>query len=284
MVMKQRLRLAVIGFCGLLVISCGSAVDKDLDDARKALNDGNWSKAISSATAATTAEPTNLEAFLLLCAGYSGQAGVNLLELTKQLTDTTNSSTAFDFVHDTLFTTMTSQGCAVGTCLSDLNNAITTLTGFTGTLASSPTYLQEQYYFQLGILQYIQALGLPTLSAQPSASGTVTVSDVTPTITTTTQADLITGYTNITNSTTGITSTNALANTMAQNYWVLRNAAVGVGVASGFSQGVLQDLVLCQLSGASSTTTTVANCAVFNFSTACDVTAPVATGAACTND
>lgn len=287
--MKWTLRLALLGICGSLTLGCGSALDKDLDDARKALNDGNWSKAISAATAATQADSTNLEAYLLLCSGYAGQAGVDLLEITKQLTDTTTSSTAFDLIHDTLFTTMTSEACAIGTCLSDLNTAITTLTtSFTGNVGTYDAYLQKQYYFQLGILQYIQALGLPTLTAQPTASGTITIGDITAAIATTSQADFISAYANLTNSSTGITSSNALATTLAQNYWVLKNAAVGVGVGSGFSRGVLQDQTECQLTNGTPpggyTFQAVANCAAFNFTTACDVTAPTLAGGACTDD
>lgn len=285
--MKWTLRFAFISACGLMALGCGSAVNKNLDDARKALNDGNWATAITKATAAVAADPTNLEAYLLLSSGYSGQAGVDLLELTEQLTNTATSSDAFDLVHDSLFTTMTSTGCVIGTCLSDLNTAITTLTTtFTGNVATYDSYLQEQYYFQLGLLQYIQAMGLPTLTAQPSTSGTITPGNITAANTTTVQADFIAAYANITNASTGITSSNALATTLALNYWVLKNASVGVGVATGISQGVLQDQALCQLSPDPSTavTSTVATCATFVFSTACDVTAPTATGAACTND
>jgi hypothetical protein len=268
-------------------MGCGSALNKDLDDARKALNDGNWSSAITAATAATVVDSSNLEAYLLLCSGYAGQAGINLLEITKQLTDASLSSDAFDLVHDTLFTSMTSTGCVIGTCLSDLNTAITTLTtSFTGSVASYDSYLQEQYYFQLGLLQYIQALGLSTLTAQPSADGTITQGNITAANTVTTQADFIAAYANITNSSTGIPTSNALATTLAQNYWVLKNASVGTGTATGISQGVLQDLALCQLSPtpATAATTTVATCATFSFTTACDVTAPTATGGACTDD
>lgn len=280
-------RAAFLGMCGVLAAGCGSAFDKNMDDARKALNDGNWAKAITAATAATAADSTSLEAFLLLCSGYAGQAGVDLLEITKQLTVTTNSDTAFDLVHDTLLTTMTSNGCAIGTCLGDLNTAITTLTTtFTGTVTAYDAHLQKQYFFQLGILQFIQALGLPTLTAQPTASGTITPTDVTAAITTTAQADFITGYANLTNATTGITSSNVLVTVLAKNYWTLKNASVATGTVSGISQGVLQDLTLCQLttSAATAVTTTVANCAAFGFTAACDVTAPAAAGVACTND
>lgn len=268
--MKWTLRLALLGICGALTLGCASSVDKDLDDARKALNDGNWAKAITSATAATAAEPTNLEAFLLLCSGYAGQAGVDLLEITKELTDTTTSNDSFDLVHDTLLTTMTSEGCVIGTCLTDLNTSITTLTtSFTGTVGTYDAYLQKQYYFQLGILQYIQALGLPTLTAQPTHAGTITPTDVTAAINTTTQTDFIAGYANLTNSTTGIATSNALATILSKNYCALKAESVIAGTASGLNLGVLQAFTLCQLSTTPATEATVvlaptvANCAVF---------------------
>lgn len=256
---------------------CGSAVNKDIDDANKALNEGNWAKAISAATAATAADPSNLEAFLLLCSGYAGQAGVDLLEITKELSNTTTSDTAFDLVHDTLLTTMTANGCAIGTCLADLNTAITTLTAsFTGNVANYDASLRKQYYFQLGILQYINALGLPTLTAQPTASGTITPTDVTLAITTTTQNNFINGYANLTDASTGIPTTNALVTTLSKNYCVLKNSSVTAGTASGINLGVLRDLTLCQLTPtpATAAVTTVANCAALSFTPCTGTTAP----------
>lgn len=269
--------LVLCALCSVTIAGCGSALNKDLDDARKSLNAGDYAAAISSATSATVADSTNLEAFLLLCSGYSGQAGVNLLEITKDLTDTTTSTQAFDLVHDTLLTTMTVNGCAIGTCLTSLNTAITTLTtSFTGTIGNYDTYLQKQYYFQLGILQFIQSLGLPTLTAQPTAAGTITPTDVTAAINTTVQNDLIGGYSNLTNTTTGIATDNALAITLSKNYCVLKNSSVTAGTASGINLGVLRDLALCQLSATPATevTTTVANCTALNFSVCDGTTAP----------
>lgn len=259
--------------CSVTIAACGSTENKALDDAQKALSDGNYAAAITSATAATAADPTNLEAFLLLCSAYSGQAGVDLLEITKDLTNTSVEDQAFDLVHDTLYATMTATGCAIGTCLGDLNTAITTLTGFTGTVGNYASYLQNQYYFQLGLLQYIQSLGLPTLTAQPSTSGTITPTDITAAMNTTTQNDFISSYANLTNTSTGITTANTLATTLSKNYCVLKNSSITAGTASGINLGVLRDLTLCQLSPTPATvvTTTVANCAALSFA-ACDGT------------
>lgn len=286
MMTARRKVVALIMMIGITTVctSCASSLDKNLDDTRKALNDGDWATAITKATAATQDDSSNLEAFLLLCGGYSGQAGVKLLELTKQLTDTSTSGDAFDFVHDTLFNTMTTQ-CTISSCLQDLNNAITTLTTtFTGNVANYETFLQEQYYFQLGILQFIRALGGPTLVAQPSLDGAITQTDVTAALTTTAQNDFINAYTNLTNAVTGIAADNALVTALVQNYWTLKNAALGVNVNSGFSQGVLQDQVLCQLSpnAATAAPSTVASCATFDFTKACNNKAPAEAGIACT--
>lgn len=262
--------------CGVAIAACATSTNKDLDDAREALNSGDYTAAIAKATTATQADSTNIEAFLLLNSAYSGRAGIDLLEITKDLTDTANSDTAFDVVHDTLFTAMTSAGCAIGTCLGDLDSAITTLTGFTGTVGNYDSYWQKQYYFQLGILQYVQALGLPTLTAQPSTSGTITPTDITAANNTTAQNDFINGYANLTNSTTGIPTTNSLATTLSKNYCVLKNASVTAGTASGINVGVLRDLSLCQLTPtpATAVTSTVANCAAFNFAACTGTTAP----------
>lgn len=266
----RRFTLCVL--CSVTIAACGSTVDKDLDDANKALNDGDYATAIAKATAVTAADPSNLNAFLLLCSAYSGQAGVDLLELTRLLTDTGTSDHAFNLVHDTLLTTMTANGCATTTtpvinaCLDSLNSAITTLsTSFTGTIGNYDTYLQKQYYFQLGILQYVQALGLSTLTAQPVAAGAITPTDITAAMNTTTQTDFIDGYANLTNTISGILATNALATTLGTNYCVLKAESVIAGTATGLNLGVLRDQSLCQLSLTPDTevTTTVANCAAF---------------------
>lgn len=261
--------------CSVSIAACGSTVNKDLDDAYKALNDGNYAGAIASATSATTADPTNLEAFLALCSGYSGQAGVNLLEITRQLTDTSTEDQTFDLVHDTLLTNMTATGCAIGTCLSDLNTAITTLTGFTGTIANYSAYLRNQYYFQQGILQYVQALGLPTLTAQPTASGTITPGDITAAIATTTQTDFIDGYAALTDPSTGIATDNSLATTLSKNYCVLKNVYT-LGGGNTFLTA-LQDLTVCQLDPTYAgpfASPGVATCATLNFAVCDGTTAP----------
>ncbi len=258
--MKWIRPLVLIGTCGLLAASCGSAVNKNLDDARFALDNADYNSAITSAGAATAADPSNLNAFNLLSAGYSGQSGLNLLNLAQVLTDSGNSNTIFATLHTNLVTQIVHTGADYSAGLASLNTGITTLaigsTTFTGApttyggniVGAFGTDLQNQYFFQMGILMYIQALGLPTITAQPSASGTITQGAITAANATTVQNDFINGYASLANPASGIATTNALLTTLSKNYCVLK-AVYALGGGNTFLTA-LQDLTVCQLNTA----------------------------------
>lgn len=277
-----------------------SGVNQNLDKASFALSNGDYTAAVTAATAAIADDASNLDAYILLSNGYSGRAGVNILQLLVDLTTASNNSVAFDIAHDSLVA-LISLASTGGPCaetdasvtmatltgsaydgLCDLHHAIVVLGNATSLVSSQPAYIQKNYFYQLGLLQYIEALALPTITAQPTTSGTITVASITATQRALAQTGFVSGYANLTNAATAIPTTNTLVTTMSQNYWVMRNAEAALGApAAGFSLGVLQDQTLCQLQGATATTTTVASCASFTYSgtgAACNSTAPATTG------
>ncbi|PIR19938.1 MAG: hypothetical protein COV45_08130 [Deltaproteobacteria bacterium CG11_big_fil_rev_8_21_14_0_20_47_16] len=262
------------------MMSCGSALNKNLDDARFALDKSDYASAITSATAATVASPTDLDAFNLLSSAYSGQSGINLLTLAQVLTNSSSSTTIFSDMHAELATELTHTTTDYSSGFTSLSSAISTLSGYTGTISSNSSVVQNEYYFQLGLLMYIQAIALPTITAQPGTTAggvAITQSNITAAQTLTVQNDFISGYAALANPATGILTSNALLTGMSQNYCVLKNATVATGTAaSGISQTVLQDLTVCQLntSYAGPFASGIANCAAFDFSVCDGTTAP----------
>lgn len=220
------------GVCclALTMLSCGREVDKLLEEAQFALDAQNYAVAITKAEEALAKEATNFNATMVRSAGYAGRAGVNLLDLTKKMTESGIEDKVFNAVHDILVTAISSTG------LPDLRIAVTTLSGFTGTVAR-----QAEYSFQLGVLQAIEAFGRPSITAQPTASGTITPANITADDRVLVRDDLIAADNNLI--TGGIKTDNQLITTVRKSYCAMRDRSAG----DGFTREELQDRVRCEL-------------------------------------
>lgn len=257
----MRKTLIPLGLCvaAFLSMACGRQFDKLLEEAQFALDSQDYATAITKATEALVATPNDFEATMVLSAAYSGRAGVNLLDLAKKLTESGIEDEAFNAVHDLLAASLTSTG------LTDLRSAVTTLSGFAGTVGS-----QTRYTFQLGMLQAIEGYALPSLTAQPTVAGTITATSVTSAQKDIVQADLIAADNNLI--TSGIGADNQLVTTVRKSYCVIKERSAG----SGFSQAELQDRVRCELddnranlrtANGDFQSATVTTCDDFNFTT-----------------
>lgn len=252
----------------LLTTSCGApATQSALEEARFALDAADYATAVTKATEAYAAAPTDLPTALVLSAAYAGRGGISTLDLVESLSETGATSDAFDRVHDIFVSTLTTTG------LADLRVAISTLTDFAGTI---PSDQRGGYSYQLGLLQAIEAFALPTLAAQPTADGTVTATAITLAQKDAVQADFVGADNNLIAA--GLASDNALVTLLRQNYCALAD----VTGTAGFTLAELQDLTLCELNENVTTLTAAAGsfqsaailtCASFNFScTAVDTT------------
>ncbi|MBI2343404.1 MAG: hypothetical protein HYV02_03570 [Deltaproteobacteria bacterium] len=249
--------------CALCMLAgCGTASDKALDDVLSALDAGNYAEAVTLASAALADDATNFQLMMALSSAYSGRAGVELLDLAETLSDTDNESEAFKQIHSALVATISATG------LPDLRLAITTLTDFTGTVADA-----TNYRFQLGMLQAIEAFALPTMTAKPISTSTVTATDITATHRADVQSDFLDADNNLILGNLG--TDNQLVEVVRKNYCVLKDRSTD----TGFSLAELQDITTCQLSDSPSSVSTfqsasVTSCADFNFDncTAVDTT------------
>ncbi|OGQ22669.1 MAG: hypothetical protein A3I05_03855 [Deltaproteobacteria bacterium RIFCSPLOWO2_02_FULL_44_10] len=253
--MKQFLYIVLFA----TLISCAAGTDEQLEEAQFALDKGDWATAITKSNDALTADATNVEAALLLSSAYAGRAGVNILAISADISESGNTESIFNVVHDALANTITS-----GTGLTDVRNAIVAL-GTTLTQPATTHVLFKDQQFQLGILEAIESFALSSLTAQQTLDGTITTTDITTTHRDDTQTDFINVDNHLING--GMESGDVLVTNLRKNYCVLRNVTAA---ASGIDLTALQDLNLCQLSASTTGLTfqsgTVASCASFDFS------------------
>lgn len=264
--LSPRMRRGLL-VCGLLAgfgLGCASSLDSALDAARSALDAGDYATAITQAQAALAAVPGDFDATMALSVAQAGRAGVNLLDLTQQLTDSDASNT-FSGVHGVFLNTFYDDTATADLDgLTDLRAAIVTLTGFSGVASLTSDELAE-YSYQLGILQAVELFSMPTILAQPTATATVDTSDIATADLTNILADFIAVDNNLIAG--GIGSTNDLITTIQRNYCALADISAG----SGFTLGELRALTACQLSdnpdslAAGDLDGAVANCAAFDF-------------------
>lgn len=251
---------------GVCAMGCGSASDTALDEVRAALDSAttasDYDAIITKAAAAQAADPTNFDLTLALSSAYAGRAGIEYLDLVEALSDTGNSATAFDAIHGVFVTTLSATG------LADVRLAISTLTGFTGTVSTGDD--GKRYYDQLGTFQVIEAFSLSTLRAKPTSTSTVTVADITAADRSNVQDDFINADNNLILG--GLGADNTIVETLRKNYCALSQRSG----AAGFTLEELQDITTCQLSDSPATIVTfqsasITLCSDFVF-TQCETT------------
>lgn len=262
-------RLSVL-FCSavLLFVACGVRQSDQLsEEARFALDNKDYATAITKATDLIAQNPNDFDAAMLLSSAYAGRAGVNLFNISKKLLEAGIETQAFNAVHDILVTTIGSAG------LADLRTAVTTLSSFAGTVTE-----REKFTFQLGILETIEAFGRPSITAQPTVAGTITVTNINGTDASFVQSDLVDADNHLI--TSGIKSDSQLITTIRKSFCVMKNRSA----SSGFTTAEMQDRVRCELdenranllatNGDFQSPATVTTCADFNFNacTAVDTT------------
>lgn len=216
-------------------LGCATSANDKLESARFALDGGNWGSAITSAGEVLAGDPSDVEAALLLSSGYAGRAGIRILSVSSDIADADNSDNEFDVVHDSLVDT-----------IADLGDLRLSITSLTATLDPQPTDAHDLYadqQFQTGMLEAIEAFGLSSIHAQPTADGPIAVTDITSEDKDNIQNDLINADDHLIAS--GMEETDDLVKNIRKNYCVLKNASTA---ASGFDLAVIRDLNLCQLS------------------------------------
>lgn len=250
----------------LVLFGCANGIQDSLDDARFALDVGDYTQAVNSADAVLTADATNMEAAILKATALAGRIGIELTKIADDLIDTAGTTGANkDF--DTLRTAFASI-FDKSSDFTDLRAAITTLTGKTAPSVGDPN--RPDYYFLLGLLQTMEAFNLPPLTAAPAGNvaDSYDPSSLTATHRSDVQADFLDADDNLINA--GIATNNNLIDTLRQNFCAMKGATTGDTGGQAFSLTQLRDLMRCQLDNDTSNPNTafesVANCNEFTFS------------------
>lgn len=216
------------------IAGCGTPFATSLEEARFALDSGDFSTAVTKASTAVSESPNDFQATMVLSSAYSGRAGIDLLELAINLTDVSKEDEIFKDIHAALVSTIGATG------LADMRQAILTLTNFAGTFPATDD--EKDYRFQLGILQTIESFALPTIKAKPTTTSSITLASVEANDRTVSESDFIAADNNLILS--GLEASNQLVIAVRKNYCVLKNRSA----ATGYTLPELQDLILCQLS------------------------------------
>lgn len=114
--LRQSLCFVAMAF---VLSHCATDLESNIECARFALDQSDFSSAITCGTAALQAEPQNATAARLLANAYLGRSGIDYLDLAEGLTDLADST---DSNFQSIANVLPSDGD-----LSDLRSAITTL-------------------------------------------------------------------------------------------------------------------------------------------------------------
>lgn len=218
-----------ISLCG-----CVSSSETNIESAKFALDSGDWSSAIEKATAVLQEDPGNVQAALLLSSAYAGRAGIKVMTLAEIASDAVKRKELFSAMHAKLSEEQVNT--------DDLHLSIRSLTVF---LSPQPSEIDQFYIdqkFESGLLLTIEAFGLASLKAQPTADGPIDTSKITEDDRVITQEDLHECDNFLIDS--GLTENDDLVKNVRYLYCILHENSGGV---SGFTRDILRDYTLCQL-------------------------------------
>jgi hypothetical protein len=227
--------ILILALLTMIVGACATTINEELEQAHFALDSGDWDGAILHGSNALAEDPSNVEAALLLSAGYAGRGGFSVMPLIGVIADSTRNNDIFDSVRDSVEQTITDP--------NDLRASIIVLLRELTPLPDSSHPLFTDHQFQASVLASIEAFFLPSHAAQPTMDGSITPENITQDIKDIVQSDLLDVDDIYING--GLNPDNELVKHVRLTYCVLKDASSS---ASGFDLEVLQDLVLCQLS------------------------------------
>lgn len=247
-------------------LNCASTEISNLDDARFALDKGDYTTAITKATNAVNADSTNIEAARVLASAYLGRSGVDYLELAQTVVDLSNNisntvnstNNPFTAFADALPTTIT---------LSDLRSAIATLEALSG--IDDATIADEglaDAVFDLALMQTIEMYAIGIYGSNYNTS--LDATQITSTQSDAVQADMVAFDNRLIGS--GLDSTESFLSDLRRTFCMLEP----LSASAGFTLTEYQALVACQLSTSPATVNTsaidagIANCSVFDPSAA----------------
>lgn len=264
------MRKYIYVLCALIFVAwtgCASSTNSNLEAAQFALDNSNYTSAISKANAVLNEEPNNLRAARILSSAYFGRSNLNFLDLAEAVFDlNTSSQTAFQTMADTMPDTAD---------LDDLHSAIATLEAIDGIDGSDLTGDLADLAFDLGIMEVVEQFAIGVYQSDYKTA--LDVSGITSDGVTNSLNDLLGFDGFIINS--GIASDEDFISKVRENFCILEPISAG----DGFTSGEFQALVGCQLSTDPDTFDTTAFSAVIANCAALDVDNQSAGVQACFN-
>ena len=232
--MKLSARLLAVVALLAVFASCGAReIDAQLEHARFALDRGEWDAAIANGRAALDADPSNVEAALLLSSAYAGRSGFGVMKLTAAIADASRDRDLFDAVRDAMTETIIN--------IDDLRSAIAVLVD--EFIPNRPENIRyDDAGLQAALLMLIEVYAASPFMAQPTIDGPIDVSQITPEMKDRVQEDLIAADDRSVDA--GIDASDPLVTNMRETYCTLKRAS---GTAEGFDLDVYRDFVHCQL-------------------------------------
>ena len=105
--MPIKKNILLLALLAVISWACASTLDENLERAHYALDRGDWNSAILHGNNALEEDPSNVEAALLLSAGYAGRGGFSIMPLIAVIADSTRNNDIFDSVYDSVTETIT---------------------------------------------------------------------------------------------------------------------------------------------------------------------------------
>lgn len=236
--------------------NCATALRANLEDARFALDSGDFATAVAKAQAAVAADPTNIEAARILGSAFFGLSGLDFLDLAEGLVDLQNNpQTNFQQIAAILPTTAD---------LDDLRSAIKALEALSGINAAtiSDEELQDAA-FDDGIMMIVEHFARGVFGSN-FLSGTLDVTGITDADREIVLQDLLDFDNRLIAS--GVDPNESFIQEVRQTFCILEP----LSSEPGFTTGEYQAFVGCQLSDDPATFDTtavapgIADCDVIN--------------------
>lgn len=250
--MKRFLKLACASILSFVLLNCASTVQSNLEEAKFALDQGDYNTAISSATQALNADPQNIEAARLLASAYFARSGLDFLDLAEAIIDLDrNDTTAYQQIAAALPSTAD---------MDDVRSAIETLQSLDGVDETSLDNDIADAAFDLGLMESIEQFALGVYGANYFTTldpSQISSKDLP-------QADLITFDNHLVNS--GVDSSEGYVKDVRHTFCVLEP----ISADTGFTLAEYRAFVGCQLTPNPDTfdttafTTDIANCDAIN--------------------
>lgn len=252
--------------------ACGaSSIDEKIENARFLVDQPfdavKYTAAQTEAQAALTADPTNVDAALLLSSADAGLAGIKLTKVIPDVMDTagvSGSNNDFAVIHDALAKILKKEAD-----ITNLRKAIEALRTDLKTPPAATDSAYGQYHMQLGMLQTLAAFSVPMLHAEPfgNTADNYDPSKVVAADRDNAENDFIEADDNLV---AANLSGNDVTTTIRQNFCALKSVPAATDKAGeAFTLEQLRDLVRCQLDSTPLAPNTpfeaVATCADFDF-------------------